>query len=115
MHRIAETEPKHRKLQSPGRRGEKGVAGIGAWLTESWVRFGGRAVEAEPMPWLGRPIRERSVEGKELLGARELLDDFSQLDGPMCASRNVDSRVVDFFERSSLYRLDLCAEWCGVF
>jgi len=115
MDRIAGSEPTPLKLQSPGRPGDEKVAGVGALLADSWVRFGGRAVESDSLPWLGRSIRERWFEGRELLAARGLLDDFSQLDGPMCSSRKVDSRVVDFFERTSLYRLDLSVEWCGVF
>jgi len=114
MHRIARTEAKPLKLQSPGRPGVKGAAGVAAWLIESWVRFGGRCLAAEATPWLERSIGQHSVEGRELPGTRGLLGDFSQLDGPMCSSHNVDPRVVDFFERTSLYRLDRCAEWCGV-
>ena len=142
MHRIARTEPKDLMPASLGRRGVFAgwtLAGFGTWLTESWVRSGGRRVEAEATPWL-----ERSIGGTELLGARffsgqhsaefarpgrqrageagqfgqlarGLLDDFSRLDGPMCSSRSVDPRVVDFFECTSEYRLELRSEWCGVF
>ncbi len=142
MYRIARTAPKAHVPATPMRRGVRSfsvtqvVAGLGFRLAENWVRRDGHALEAEPLSWL-----ERRVGGTELLGvrffagrrfeefsrsrghcfpesanlARGILDDFSQLDGPMCSSRNVDPRIIDVFECTSNYRLDLCSEWCGVF
>jgi len=91
------------------------------WVTQLWVRLTGRRVSPREQPWLDAPVGDVDAIGSEFFERhaarhgltldeqttpRGLLPDFSQLAGP-----SFDPKVVDFYERTSLYDLDVWSEW----
>lgn len=100
------------------------------WVTQLWVRITGRRVSPREQPWLDAPVGDVDAIGSEFFERhaarhgltldeqttpRGLLPDFSQLAGPSFDPSTVDPKVVDFYERTSLYELDVWSEWSGIF
>jgi len=100
------------------------------WLTQRWVQFTGRTVPLAETPWLDGPIGKSDRIGADYFEqmAREsglalsvnapgsgLTADFRALDGSAFDTSRVNARVVDFYEHTSTYDLDVWSQWCGFF
>ena len=100
------------------------------WTTQQWVRRTGRVVSLSEHEWLAGPTappdrigaryfeRFAASAGMEVerdLPDAGLLASFDALRGSSFAPERVDSRIVDFYERTSRYRLQLWSQWSPVF
>ncbi len=98
------------------------------WLTQLWVKLTGRRVALDQFPWLDGPSGATTGIGPDYyervadalaLEVREgpagLTPSFHQLAGPEFEPARVDSRIVAFYENTSLYRIDTWSQWCGAF
>lgn len=99
-------------------------------LTQLWVRLTGRRVSTEQHTWLDAPVGdvdrigsdffERYAERNHMTvdeqsAPRGLLRDFTQLAGPHFDASKIHPRVVDFYQNTSTYELDVWSEWSGIF
>lgn len=99
------------------------------WITQKWVILTGRRIAFTEYPWLEAPMGKPTGIGRDFYEfyAREkrlrvenrpdagLLDPFESLNGERFDVRNVDPQVVDFYERTSTYEMDVWSEWCSFF
>jgi len=98
------------------------------WLTQRWVQLTGRRIELADHPWLAGPTGstagigpsyyEQLAQSEQLQlrpGPAGLMQRFSELAGPDFDPLLLDPRVIDFYERTSEYRLDTWSHWCGAF
>lgn len=100
------------------------------WLTQRWVQHTGQCISLIDEPWLNGPSGDTSGIGKGYFDSLAedqglavhlnkqgagLLANFSSLDSCSFATRHVHPKIVDFYEHTSSYRLNLWAEWCGLF
>jgi hypothetical protein len=89
------------------------------WTTQQWVRLTGRRVDLAEEAWLDGPaapttgIGERFFEelGLDLGRADGLLPSFEALRSPAFDPGAVDPRVVEFYERTAHFRLQLWSQW----
>lgn len=97
------------------------------WVTQQWVKAAGRRVDLDSHAWLGGPVGKPTGigadffdqlardEGLSIQAGTGLVADFMQLEGERCRVQDVDSSVVNFYERTADYELEAWSEWCGVF
>jgi hypothetical protein len=100
------------------------------WVTQRWVQLTGRVVDVEREAWLAGPVGDTDRIGSdfyERLAAREglrvratggaagLMTSFSQLAGPDFDPERVHPAVRDFYERTSVYTLDVWSQWNAIF
>jgi len=98
--------------------------------TQQWVKLTGRRVDLAECPWLRGPVgkatgigssyfeelaTEQGLEIQRSGEARGLVANLELLRGPGFDPSAVDSRVRDFYERTSEYDLEAWSEWCGAF
>jgi hypothetical protein len=98
------------------------------WFTQRWVRLTGRHVSLQSYPWLDGPTGDPDIIGSNFFNRfasvrgltvdeqsipRGLLDDFSALRSSTCSIEMVAPEVVQFYERTSEYKLDVWSQWCG--
>jgi hypothetical protein len=96
--------------------------------TQLWVRLTGRRVRLLEQSWLEGPIGDTDVIGENFfhrLAEREglfldaqspvrgLLPNIAVLDGPRFKSTEIDARVADFYQRTSLYSFGVSSRWSG--
>lgn len=109
-----------------------GIAGAGRlleWSIQRWISLTGRTVIASEAPWLAGPTgganigagfyqeyaRSSNLEIALSQVPIGLVEDFSVLEGPNFAPERVDDEVRRFYERTSLYSLDVWSAWTGPF
>lgn len=95
-----------------------------------WVRLTGRLISLKAESWLQGQIGETSIIGdsyfetlssKSGIGLRTnppgggLIEDFSVVDSEVFDSARINPRIIDFYERTTDYELDVWAQWCGIF
>jgi hypothetical protein len=94
-------------------------------VTQVWMRMTSRRLSAESAPWLVGPSADGSRVGHDwvertatALGGRVtraddhgLIPDFSALAGSTFDPAQVDERIVDFYEHTAAWRMDLWSEW----
>jgi hypothetical protein len=115
-------------VRTPNLGGRRGV--LSDWITQRWVQLTGKSVNVSDYPWLEGPVGDvdligsaffrRFAERKNLEfvadgPGRGLIDDFSRLSGPACDQKDVDGRVVRFYENTAEFEFDIWSEWCGAF
>ena len=115
-------------LRTPNLGGRRGV--LSDWITQRWVQLTGKSVNLSHYPWLEGPVGDvdligsaffrRLAEKKDLEfvadgPGRGLIGDFSRLSGPACNPKDVDARVVRFYENTAEFDFDIWSEWCGAF
>lgn len=97
-------------------------------LSQVWMRATSRRVPAADVSWLVGPHGEPRMVGHawvertaEELGGHTskgpqhgLIPDFSVLAGSTFDPGAVDPRIVDFYQRTSAWQLDLWSEWSAV-
>jgi hypothetical protein len=92
-------------------------------FTQQIVRTAGRRVSFDEHPWLLGPVGGFREIGDDWLtleaehhggsvGAGGLLDAMSTLDGPGFSAADLAVPVVDFYERTSEWRLEVWSQWC---
>ena len=91
--------------------------------TQQLVRATGRRVSFDEHPWLLGPVGGFREIGDDWLaletdrqggsvGKGGLLDAMSGLDGPGFRASDLAEPVVDFYERTSKWRLEVWSQWC---
>lgn len=92
-------------------------------MTRAWVQVTGRSVDLSREPWLDGPVGDLDVVGEAWLdrlalsthGSRRdeagLLSSMSALASPTFDPSLLRSEVVDFYEHTSRYRLDVWSQW----
>lgn len=100
------------------------------WATQKWVRLTGRTVNLEAAPWLQGEIGDTNRIGEtyfEKLAQSSrfkvnvnpkgagLIEDFSILRSDTFSPEEIHPRIIDFYEHTTLYDLDVWTKWCGVF
>jgi hypothetical protein len=99
------------------------------WVTQQWVRTTGRRIRLDDHPWLSGPAGNPRGIGKDFFpqyaekhdldivqtGPRGLLLDFRSLTGDSTDPDTVAPVVRDFYERTSVYEIDVWSEWHGLF
>ena len=118
------------QLDAPGAapRGENGSVHERGFLvdraTQAWVRATGRTVQLNEHPWLDGPIGNPMLIGEEWLPreARRLdadlydggglLESFDLLAGNAFDPSRLSPAIVDFYERTTEWRLDAWSQWC---
>lgn len=100
------------------------------WLTQRWVQLTGRCIDPKQEAWLMGPMGNPAKIGKSFF--QELADeanlevdvssphcglvqDFHALSGPDFDANNVNVSVIEFYEHTSDYDLDVWAEWQAAF
>ncbi len=106
---------------------EKGA--LTDWTTQQWVRFTGRRIRIDDVPWLDGPVGKTTGVGRDYFaqlasergfdvntsrGVRGLIR-FDDLRGPTFDPSAVHPSVRSFYENTSEYEFESWSEWCGAF
>jgi len=100
------------------------------WITQRWVQFTGRYIKPEQEAWLIGPMGKPTEIGKNFFHEfaddadleidasspdRGLVQDFHALSDPGFDANSVNANIIDFYEHTSAYDLDVWAEWQAAF
>ena len=100
------------------------------WVTQRWVQLTGHSIDPAQEKWLAGPMgkptgigknffqelaREAGLEVDVSSPGRGLLPNFRDLASPVFNANAVAAGVVDFYEHTANYDLDVWAEWAGAF
>jgi len=99
------------------------------WTTQLWVERTGREVDLTDHQWLDGPIGAADYIGDRWLeeyiransarvdprAALGLVPDMSVLDGGDFTADELSPEVVDFYQRTGHWRLEVWSRWCSVF
>ena len=96
------------------------------WLTQKWVLLFGRKVAASSAAWLLGPFGEVNGIGRQFIDqlvqkeklyvdesrdVKGLLRSIKQLNLPAVELKKLDPLVIDFYENTSRYKLQLSVNW----
>jgi hypothetical protein len=93
-------------------------------LTQAWVRATGTNVPLDDNPWLDGPVGSPTVIGDEWLSREALrlaadlreggglLQSFDVLASPSFDPSRLHPAIVEFYEHTSDWRLDVWSQWC---
>jgi hypothetical protein len=108
----------------------KRVGHVQDWITQVWVKLTGRKFNPEKDAWLIGPmgdtdiIKDKFIQilaQKENLSVEQningagLLETFDDLQLSEQEKKMLNSKVIDFYERTSNYNFEIWSEWCGFF
>ncbi len=94
------------------------------WVTQRWVQLTGRSVDLAEENWLEGPIGNtneigesyfkdyRTANGQKDIG---LVEDFGCLRSEFFSPDTVAPQIIDFYENTADYDLDVWSQWSGVF
>lgn len=100
------------------------------WITQQWVKITGRRFNPAQDDWLEGPIGDTDIIKDKFfreLARRDdleiienhvnagLLESFENLELNQDERKQLHSRVVDFYERTSNYNFEVWSEWRGPF
>ncbi len=94
------------------------------WVTQRWVQFTGRSVDVGEEDWLDGPTGNTNKIGefyfKDFLATNGqknsgLIKNFDILRSAVFSPESVAPEIIDFYENTSLYDLDVWSQWCGIF
>lgn len=100
------------------------------WITQQWVILSGRKIEAKNYDWLMGPIGNLEVINKtyiDQLAEKEnliidkesetqgLIPSMDQLSLTPAQYALLSDKVIDFYEKTSLYNLNFSVQWFTVF
>jgi hypothetical protein len=100
------------------------------WVTQKWVRLTGRTINLEAESWLQGQIGETKEIGESFfnklgqdsrfnlhvnLSGAGLVEDFSVLRSDVFSPEEIHPKIIDFYEHTTKYNLDVWSQWCGGF
>lgn len=94
------------------------------WTSQRWVQFSGKVVNLSQEKWLDGPIGNTHKIGDSYFGNYEapqgqkeigLVEDFQVLRSELFEPNAIAPEIVDFYENTSHYDLDVWSQWSGVF
>lgn len=100
------------------------------WVTQNWVRLSGRIVNVEVESWLQGQIGETRQIGESYFeklsenshfkmnvnpSGAGLVKDFSVLQSNAFSPKEIHPKIIDFYEHTTKYNLDIWTQWCGIF
>ncbi len=100
------------------------------WITQRWVETTGIRIDLDEQPWLRGPMGKSAKIGAGYFAdlAREegleiatdssrvgLIPNLSVLASPTCNTGGISPAVIDFYEHTSSYNMDVSGKWCGPF
>jgi hypothetical protein len=100
------------------------------WLTQIWVKLTGQRLDPDSCPWLDGASGPTKVIGLEAFqhfivskglsktdckDACGILPSFDQLSSQSFNHQDIDGSVIDFYESTSDFSINLRAEWCWLF
>ena len=100
------------------------------WTTQNWVRLTGKLVKLDDEGWLAGYIGETNQIGERYfeklcreseltlnINSNEsgLMKDFSELDRENFSAAELNPQIVDFYEHTSKYKLDVWSQWSALF
>jgi hypothetical protein len=94
------------------------------WITQRWVQFTGHSVNLTEQNWLDGPIGNTTKIGdgffENYFPANNqrnvgLIEDLGLLRSEVFRPESLSSEIIDFYENTSHYDLDIWSQWCGVF
>lgn len=95
------------------------------WLTQLWVKSSRVKINPKNEGWLNGPIGEPKIIGEsyfeefanrnnliiETSSEEGLVDNFSHLNSSQFSSDKVNPRIIEFYEHTSRFELDIWSEW----
>ncbi len=93
--------------------------------TQTWVQATGQEVDLHEHRWLAGPTGDVTVVADDWLGREAhrlngslvegggLLPDFSALSGDDFNPSGLAQPIIDFYERTAEWRLEVWSQWCG--
>jgi hypothetical protein len=103
---------------------------VSDWATQRWVQLTGRRIKLADADWLSGPVgsprgigsgffdelaAKSALEIRRAGEPRGLISDFSLLAADDFDPSLVRPRVRAFYEKTSLYEMDIWSEWSGAF
>jgi hypothetical protein len=94
------------------------------WVTQRWVQLTGRSVSLAENGWIDGPIGNTKEIGDSYFQnclqpdthrAVGLIENFHTLDSENFHSVKIAREIIEFYENTSQYHLDVWSQWCGVF
>ena len=94
------------------------------WITQRWVQLSGRLVNLDDEEWLNGPIGNTVTIGESYFKdyrtrndqqAIGLIEDFGSLRSADFRPEAIASDIIDFYENTANYDLDVWSQWCGAF
>ena len=100
------------------------------WVTQRWVQLTGRCIDPKQEAWLMGPMGKPAKIGKSFFqeladeanlevdvssSGRGLVQDFHALSAPDFDTKSVSASIIEFYEHTSVYDLDVWAEWQTAF
>lgn len=94
------------------------------WVTQRWVQYSGRLVDLDEEEWLNGPIGNTDKIGESYFSdylattnqnGVGLVEDFKILGSEVFDPNTITPEIVDFYENTSHYDLDVWSQWCGIF
>ena len=117
-----------RQIRTPWLGNKHGT--LSDWVTQRWVQFTGRSVNLTQSPWLDGPTGNTTVIGSQFFDTyayqqgwvktesqliRGLVPRFANLKSPLFDPAGIQPEIVEFYEQTSQYELDLWSEWSMLF
>ncbi len=100
------------------------------WVTQKWVCLTGRVVDLKSESWIQGPIGDTREIGEtyfERLAQSQkfklninpvdagLIEEFAVLESSTFSSQELHPKIVDFYEHTTKYNLDVWSQWSGLF
>lgn len=100
------------------------------WFTQQWAIFWGRRIEPENVPWLMGPIGKTGAIADDFVNSiaadegliiernvlsNGLLSSIEELKLTSEESARLSQRVIDFYEKTGLYKIKFSVEWNPLF
>lgn len=94
------------------------------WVTQRWVQLTGKLIDLDKEDWLDGPIGNTSQIGESYFQNYRtnidqdeigLVDDFNLLHSDSFDPTTIATEIVDFYENTHHYDLDVWSQWSGAF
>jgi len=100
------------------------------WSTQKWVEATGKRIDLKDHPWLEGPTgytdsigidffdrwaAERNLSVKHHQHSKGILPSFNNLQGPSFQTQDVHPDIIDFYENTTDFEMDVWSEWGTLF
>ncbi|MEQ1603324.1 MAG: hypothetical protein ABL999_00485 [Pyrinomonadaceae bacterium] len=94
------------------------------WVTQRWVQLSGKLIDVGDEQWLDGPIGNTDTIGDSYLSNYQttknqkeigLIEDFQVLGSDVFDPNAIAPEIVDFYEHTAQYDLDVWSQWSGIF